>query len=74
MKWINAMIIDGTYDLFKLLTKAALKANKEKFIWDLASVDTKYAECVCKYVDKHAMKKYDQHLIDSHIDNKEGIL
>jgi len=48
MKWINAMIIDGTYDLFKLLTKAALKANKEKFIWDLASVDTKYAECVCK--------------------------
>jgi len=51
MKWITSMVADGTYVLFKSLTKEAILVKKETFLWDTSQVDTKYAKYVCEFVD-----------------------
>lgn len=45
------MVADGTYVLFKSLTKEAILVKKETFLWDTSQVDTKYAKYVCEFVD-----------------------
>jgi hypothetical protein len=56
------MVSDNSYIVFKTMYEEAVKNKVSSFIWDNRKIDTTYAKYVCRYVDKHCMPEYEQHL------------
>ena len=74
MNWIHTMIVNGSYSLFKEMTSQAINIGAESFDWGDSVLHTQYAKYVCEYVDEHAMPNYENHIIETSIDNQGGIL
>ena len=73
MKWIYAMVEDGSYVSFKKLYKSAEKSNTKGFVWASETIDTQFAKRVCEFVDKYLMEIYEDHLesmIDDYYENQ----
>jgi len=65
MKWIYAMVVDNSYNIFKMMYQQAVEKNISAFMFQGSEIKTAYAKSVCEYVDKHCMPEYDQHLQDT---------
>ena len=51
MKWVDGLLRDGSYSLFKVYTQTALKNEIESFEFKNKKVLTYYAVAVCDYID-----------------------
>ena len=69
MKFIYQMVEDGSFASFKLMTKAAIRANQEAFVWSGMTLEVNYAQHVCNYVDDFLQKDYEKYL-EEHVAEK----
>jgi hypothetical protein len=64
MKWIFALIQDGTFGAFKASYTAAKEHGLKEFLWDGHHIDVNYAFYVCQYVEKFAEPLYNEYIDD----------
>jgi len=75
MKWIYGMIIDGSYDRFKLLYIKCVLTNKTSFKFNGQTYVKSFAKSVVQYVDINKLvEKYEQNIEDSIESNVEEII
>ena len=66
MKWIYTMIMDGSYDRFKLLYIKCVLTDSTSFNFDSQTYVKSFAKSVVKYVDDNdLLKQYSSHIEDS---------
>ena len=65
MKWIYVMVANNSYHIFKMMYQQAVDKNISAFMFEGSEIKTSYAEYVCKYVDKHCMPEYEDHIAQS---------
>ena len=61
MKWIYTMVEDGSYQIFKLMYKIALKNNKKSFKFQKEEFNVTTAKHICVLADR-AQKEYDEYI------------
>ncbi len=75
MKWIYGMIIDGSYDRFKLLYIKCVLTNSTSFQFNGQTYVKSFAKSVVQYVDTNKLvEKYEQNIEDSIESNVEEII
>ena len=63
MKWIYGMIIDGSYDRFKLLYIKCVLTEQTSFNFSGQTYVKSFAKSVVKYVDDHKLvEKHEAHI------------
>ena len=66
MKWIYGMIIDGSYDRFKLLYIKCVLTESTSFNFNGQTYVKSFAKSVVKYVDdNNLLEKHEQYVDDS---------
>tara|TARA_R100000781_G_scaffold111153_1_gene77408 strand:+ start:721 stop:966 length:246 start_codon:yes stop_codon:yes gene_type:complete len=75
MKWIYGMIIDGSYDRFRLSYIKCVLTNKTSFKFNKQTYVKSFAKSVVQYVDTNKLvEKYEQNVEDSIESNTEEII
>ena len=75
MKWIYGMIINGSYDRFKLLYIKCVLTNSTSFQFNGQTYVKSFAKSVVQYVDTNKLvEKYEQNIEDSIESNVEEII
>ena len=64
MKWVDGLIRDGSYSLFKVYTQTALKNKINSFGFKDEQIPTQYAIAVCEYIDNHHKQNIKPMLLD----------
>ena len=65
MKWIYTMIMDGSYDRFKLLYIKCVLTDSTSFNFNGKTYVKSFAKSVVKYVDDNdLLKQYSSHIED----------